>query len=245
VPALTVQDLITDALEELAAVPAGDTPATQDLVKGLAVLKRFVEASNLHRGNIKAIRRDTRTLTAGTQSYTIGIDPSGVLTATFAAVRPIRIERASVLLTSGSGTLYEPLNLITVEDWSEKTTRSTQSLPKDLFTDEGAPLTTWRFDPIPDQNYTIETWTWQQFAQSALADVLTLPQGYYEYWVYGLAIRLAAAYGKDPRATTVALFDEARQNVMALNLPSPRMASNADLDDDQPAGYNWLDGGNG
>lgn len=243
-PSLTVQDLIQDALEEIMAVPAGDTAGTPDLTKGLAVLKRMVDAQNIDRGNISCLRRDTRTLVAGTQSYTIGIDPAAVpVVATFAAVRPIRIERANVLVTSAGGTTYEPLNLLTLPEWAAKTDRSTRSRPLDLYNDLASPLSTWYFDPIPDAAYVIETWTWQQFAYAALADVLIVPPGYYEYWVLGLAIRLAAAFGKEPRATTAALFIEARANVQALNAPSPRMRSDADLCDDDARGRRgWLNG---
>lgn len=294
--AITVQSLITDALEELVAVPAGDTPGTADLAKGLAVLVRMVDASNANRGNIASMRYDAFTLQNGVAAYSIGIDPNGVLAPTLptaagtmtsaasttvvwisglvwtaalvgqyfliagvnykvvtftdsthlimaaavpaltgaayilnAPVRPVRIERANIVLSSTGSPVYLPLNLIDDKQQAAKGIRDVQSIPRDLYNEGGYPLSTYRFDPIPDQAYGLETWTWQQFAQSALSDVLVIPPGYYEYWMYALAMRLAAVFGVEPKVTTAELYAQASAEVMAQNAKSPRIRCDGDL----------------
>ncbi len=241
--AYTVQDLITEALAEIVAVPAGDTPPAEDLATGLAVLKRMVDASNVHRGNIATERIDVWPLIAATQTYTIGVDPAGVLTPTFAAVRPVRIERANIIIGSGTSAVRRPLNLLDDTQWAAKSYQTASGLPFDLYNDEAYPLSTYFLYPIPADTYHLETYTWQQFAQSALADKLAIPPGYLEFWLYGLAVRLAPIFGKAPSPTTVTLFAEAREAVAALNCPSPRIRSDRDLQTVRGREfYGWLDG---
>lgn len=241
---MLASDLIIDALEEIRIVTAGDTLVTADGAKGLAVLNRFVDGSNIHRGNIFTERIDSLTLQVGQQTYTIGIDPAAVLTPTFALPRPVRLSRCNLLLPGGSTTVRRKINLLTKEQWSRKAVQNIAGLPIDLYNDMADPLSTYWIYQIPDQAYVIETYSWQQFAPiAALSTVLQFPQGYQEYWTMGLALRLAAAYGVTPSETTIKFFQEARENVMALNALTPTLRCDTDTSASDGEGwYNYLSG---
>lgn len=242
-PSLTVLDLITEALEEIGASAAGEPLTTDDQAKALAVLKRLVLSSNINRGNIATLRIDNWTLTNGKQKYTIGIDPAAApIVADFVAVRPIRIERANVLLSAGGTTVRRKLDLLEDYQWAAKAFQNINSIPLELYNDAAYPLSTYYFYPIPDQNYVIETYTWQEFAQAAVTDVLAIPPGYYEYWMYSAAIRLCGPFGRTPGPTTVEMYNQVRGDVMALNTPSPRIRSDSGLESLWGGTYNWLTG---
>ncbi len=242
-PSLTVLDLITEALEEIGASAAGEPLSTADQTKALAVLKRLVLSSNINRGNIATLRIDQWTLVSGQQTYTIGIDPAAVpVVANFVAVRPNKIERANVLLQAGGTIVRRKLNLLDDDQWAAKAFQAIDSIPLELYNDMAYPLSTYYFYPIPDQAYVIETYTWQQFAQAAVTDVLAIPEGYYEFWLYSCAIRLCGPFGRTPNPTTIETYNQVRSDVMALNTPSPRIRSDAGLESTYGSTYNWLTG---
>lgn len=230
---LTVLDLITEGLEEITASSPGETLETADQAKALAVLIRMVEASNVNRANIASLRVDTWTLTPNVQTYTIG--PAGH----FTTARPINIERANLILTTG---VRRKLNLLDDDQWAAKKYLAATGPPLDLYNDGNYPASTYSFYPKPDQAYQFETYTWQQFAQTTVGDVLAIPPGYYEFWLYSLAIRLCGPFGKTAPATTIELFNEARAAVQSLNCTSPRMATDGDLPGGRGGLYNWMSG---
>lgn len=238
----TVLDLITESLEEIGARAAGDVLDANDQAKALTVLKRMVAASNINRGNIATLRHDLWTLVAGTQTYTIGIDPATIpVVAAFVGPRPIKIERANVLVTAGGTTEHRKLNLLDTDQWAAKGILSTQTTPEDLYNDAAYPLSTYYFDPIPDAPYVIETWTWQQFAQSLVTDILAIPPGYQTYWTLGLALQLCAPFGRTAAPTTIKFYEDAKAEVMSLNCPSPRIRSDGDLGSEYST-FNWRTG---
>jgi hypothetical protein len=239
---LTGTALVTEALEELRAMTAGDTLDATDGAKGLACLNRLIDTSNIGRGSILTERAEVRTLVIGQQSYTIGVDPDGG-SADFATTRPIRVTRANLLLTSGDDTVYRPIRILTREEWRRKGTRDIAGMPVEMYSDGGNPLTKWWFYMTPDQYYQVEIWSWRQSAPlDALTDKIIVPPGYYEWWLYSLAMRLAGPFGIEPMDTTVALWKRAEEAIKSLNLESPAMALDSDLDDCGAGLYNWSSG---
>lgn len=240
---MLASDLITDALVELGGViAAGDPLTTVDGAMGLRVLNRLIDSSNINRGNIFTERVDTWNTVIGQQQYTIGIDPAGLLTPNLNAVRPIRLTRANLLLTSGSNTVRRKIELLTDPQWRSKAVQNVSGMPIELYNDGANPLSTYWIYMVPDQVYAFETYSWQQFAQiAALTTVVQIPAGYQEYWTLGLAIRCASPFGKEPKATTLAMYAEARADVMRLNAMSPVMCCDSDLDRDGGL-YNWMSG---
>jgi hypothetical protein len=243
--ALQAVDLITEALEEIGAIAAGDPLTTVDGAKGLAVLNRMILSSNNSRGAIVSERVDTYTLQTGVQNYTIGVDPAGILTSTFTGPRPLGLSRVNLLMPSGGNTVRRKINILTTAQWSAKTLTSVTGLPIEIYNDGGNPQSTWSFYQIPDRAWQIEAYTWQQFAAlAALTTAIQAPPGCYEFWLYGLALLLCALFGRTAAATTIALYQEAKTNYESMNAESPRIAS--DGDHASGAGlYNWLSGTSG
>ncbi len=311
---IAANDLITESLEEITAITAGDPLNATDAAKGLTVLNRLIDTGNIGRGNIYTERIDQYTLTIGKQTYTIGVDPSGVATADLAGLRPVRLTRCNLLLPStGTTVVRRKINLLTKDQWSRKQVQNIAGMPVDLYNDGADPLSKYYIYQVPDQAYVIETYSWQQLAgcgpiigtgtvttvastktvawvsglqftaaqagagivingvtyvvasytnattlvlatnpgdqatavpytTGGIATLIIVPPGYWEYWMYALAIRLAAPFGKVPSAATVAAWQEARANVFALNAKSPRMDCDGDLPSGADGLYNWLAG---
>lgn len=315
---IAINDIVTDAMQEIGALAAGETlltltgGMTNDAVKGLSGYNRLIDGTNIQRGNIFTERADLWTLIIGQQAYTIGIDPTGVLTATFAAVRPVRISRVNVLLASGGvGPVYRKVKIRTAAQWGARQFRNVQSIPYEIYPDYANPLSTWRFYPYPDQAYQIEVWSWQQFAQAGpiigtgtvttngtavtwssgtqftsaqagagiviggatylvqayidathlvlsstagvqstpigyitggIATLIVVPPGYWDFYVYSLAVRLASAFGRTLTPETIQLYKDAKEAIMSLNIPSPRQALDRDHGGRDQGLYNWLDG---
>jgi len=244
VAALAGTDLFIEALEEIGAISAGDPLTTNDAAKGLAVLNRMILSQSVNPGNIFTERIDTWPTVIGKQTYTIGVDPAGLLTPDLALARPIRLTRANLLMVSGSNTVRREIKLLTDAEWRAKAVQNVAGIPIELYNDGSNPLSTYYLYMVPSQIWTIETYSWQQFfALPALTTILQIPPGYYEYWLYALAIRCATPFGKTPSATTLALYAEARANVMRLNSASPVMRCDSDHDTGDQDLYNWLSGG--
>lgn len=242
---LTGTALVTEALEELRAATAGDTLDTTDGAKGLVALNRMIDTSNITRGNIMVERRDQWTLTIGKQTYTIGNDPAAIGTPAdlTPADRPIRLVRANLLLTSGSSTIRRIIRLLTKQQWQAKVLQSTPGMPLELYNDEGYPRSTYSFYQTPDLAYVVETYSWQQFQPLAtLAGVISIPPGYYEFWLYSLVMRLAGPFGKTPSATTIQLWKDAKTAVELLNSRSLPAQTNGDFAGTGDGLYNWLSG---
>lgn len=199
---LSVNDLITDAMQELGALAAGEpllTPTgamTPDAAKGLATYNRMIDAVQISKGNIFTERADLYTLVIGQQAYTIGIDPTGVAMATFPVVRPIRLSRVNVLLASGgSGPIYRKVSIRSAAQWGARQYRRTQAIPYEMYPDYAYPLSTWQFFPYPDQAYQIEVWSWQQFAQAGpiIGQGTVTTAGTGVTWVSGTTFTVAQA----------------------------------------------------
>jgi hypothetical protein len=240
---MTAQDFIYDALRILGFMRAGQTNGPEVLADGLTTLNGMIDAQNIGRGNIFTERIDTWTLTIGKQTYTIGVDPAGILTPDLDAVRPVRLVRANVLLSSGENTVRRKINLLTRRQWSSKAVQNVSGMPIDLYNDMADPLSTYWFYMVPDQAYVIETYSWQQFAAAAsLSALIVVPQGYYEYWVYSLAERLGPKVGKKLSAEAADVLRGARAAVQLLNLRSVPARTDSDLNDDHGGLYNWIAG---
>jgi hypothetical protein len=246
VAALLASDLITEALEEIGAITAGDPLTTVDGAKGLAVLNRLILSTNINRGNIFSQRVDIYTLTNGKQNYTIGVDPAGILTSDLTGVRPLGLSQVNLLMPSGGNTVRRKIDILTTAQWSAKTLTSVTGLPIEIYNDGGNPQSLWSFYQIPDRAWQIEAYTWQQFAAlAALTTAIQCPPGYYEFWLYSLAVRLFAPFGRPPNPATVALLAQAKEDVQSLNAPSPRQACDGDHASSDAFGeYNWLAGQN-
>jgi hypothetical protein len=240
---MTAQNLIYSAFRVIGHTRAGQTNGPESLADGLVALNGLIDSATINRGFVFTERLDTWTLTIGKQTYTIGVDPAGMLTPDLVAARPVKLTRANLLLSSASNTVRRKINLLTDAEWRSKAVQNIPGMPIDLYNDGSDPLSTYWFYMTPDQAYVIETYSWQQLIGLAtLASLIVVPPGYYEFYLYSLAARLASMFGKELPSATMALLSQARYDVMALNAISPRIRSDSDMGGHGSALYNWIAG---
>jgi hypothetical protein len=215
---MTANDIIAAAMRRLGALTQGETPTAAESADALATLNDMLEAWSIDRLTVFTLASAQYTLTGGKQTYTIGIDPAGVLTADFNAVRPARVSDARLIV---SGMRYG-LEIVEDKRWAERPLQSFIAIPSKLYVDGGYPLQTLALDPAPSDAYTLELWSWQALQQFAnLAAKYYFPPAYARALKHNLAVELAPSFDREPSPTLVRLAAESKAAVENLNLESP------------------------
>jgi hypothetical protein len=237
----TVQELVYAALRISGVVTgAGRAASTEQNADGLVSLNRMLSSWSIARSHIYQTQTATYPL-ASQQSYTIGKDPAGILTADFDAPRPNRIERAAVWLDS----LRLPVHVMTDEEWDAIKLQGLQgSFPTRIYCDYAAPFATITVWPVPGNATSLELRTWTAFSEfAALDDAAFFPDGYEEAITYNLAVRLAALFRTQLTPEAVAIARESLARVQAHNAPSPLMScDSAVLPSSRSGSWNWMTG---
>jgi len=227
--AQAVKDAVLYRALRLAQVTRGPgrTANPEQFQDALIALNGLIDSLQIQRDVIYHADQSRYTLTPSKTSYTIGIDPTGMQTADFAAPAPVLIEKARLVLTGSPTPVYLPLTLATPMEWSDITTRQIAStIPQVLYPDYGYPIMTLWFWPYPTQPNDVELWTWVRLTEfSTINDVFIAPAGYTDMLTYNLAVRLADQFGTvlPPNVLTDARRFLGR--VKALNSPSNPMGS--------------------
>lgn len=190
----TARSLITRSLRDLGALAVGETATAEEASDALTSLNELLEAWSLERLMVYHIAEVTKTLTASTASYTIGAGGS-INTA-----RPLRIENA---VLRDANNLDIPVRLLTRQEYAGIYLKQTTSTyPYWLYYDNNynasgyGTITVW---PVPStSDKTLRLWLWQPLSNVATLDTtINLPPGYTRALRSGLAIELAAEYGRD------------------------------------------------
>lgn len=237
----TVLDLIEKILIEANVISAGEPVDGDDAALTLFHLNNILDDANIDRSKIHRIAIDTYTLTPGLQPHTIGVDPSGTLTATFAAARPSKIIRAFLVFGSGSTASRWPIHVWTNQEWSVVSQQGlTDNLPYGgVYPDYASPLCGLYFWPIPTSAATYEQHSYQQFSEfTGLTDILTFPPGYRSFLFYDGTIRICAAFGTQPKATTVAGAAKAALALQTINSVPLQMSCDPQLANSGASNYN-------
>lgn len=163
--------------------------------------------------NVYTIDRTVFPLVIGQQAYTLGA--SG---ADFNMPRPQRIDMLSVVPASDP-TLEIPIEMDTEETWREIGIKSTTcSWPTECLVTNGFPKWTLEFWPVPSELSSVVVYSWgplQQF--SNLDAALAMPEGYEDWAVYNLAVRMAPNFKMQPDPIITGLASEARQLIKTAN----------------------------
>jgi hypothetical protein len=194
----TAQTIIKAALRSIGAIASGETPTTDELNDGLESMKMMFRHWSSQNIRLYFTTMESFALT-GAASYTIG---SG---GTFNTVRPTSIRGASVEDTNGSELV---LNII-----DEK--RFRDGYDDYLFYSPEYPL---------GKIYTSEsTGTLNLYSLKPLTDptlitsTIAFPPEYDEAIKYGLALRLAPEYGKEPSPLVAALAQASLNSLETKN----------------------------
>jgi hypothetical protein len=173
---LTALDLITNALAEINAIEAGDSPSPELAGFALGKLKQVVNNWNADTPFAYAESFLPFTLTPSLSPHTIG--PTGTFVVT---QRPVSIEGiALVLNTGGTPYSYLPLTPRDAAWWQAQATPGlTSTIPTDFYYDPSATNGKIYFWPVPSYAYPIQLQTRSVLDdQLVFATTLVLPPGY-------------------------------------------------------------------
>lgn len=217
----TALDLITDALQEIGIVGAGQAVAAEDAAHGLRKLNQLLQRWVNQRLTFPTLTEISVPLT-GAASYTIG--PSGVVVAS----RPVVVNSATA--TDSAGTEYA-VNILPRELWDAIAVKDVDGGPPcDIWYD--AQPTNGRVYVFPKSSgYTLKLdcqVLLYSFATTATS--VTLPEGYETAIGLQLADDLAPSYGKQlspdsRRRAAAAMKQIKRSNTEPLLLSIDAMSS--------------------
>jgi len=198
----------------------GRTPSPAQYQDGLDELNRLLGSFDCDRLFIYSISRYEYPLTAA-KSYTIGIDPQGVLTANFNGPRPIQLTAANIMY--GTPQIRRPLEILTYERWSQiRVQDQPGTIPWAIYDDYAYPLSTLYLYPQAVPGYLLELYMWQQVpAFVQITDLVVLPPGYEDALVLNLAVRLASQFQRQIDPIVVRDAQLSMMRLESINAPKP------------------------
>lgn len=192
--AITVRNLITNALISCDAIAVGETPDDNEIFRGLQKFNDIV--SQLSLSNMWSYTYNTInfTLVPGQSVYTIGPDVTNDIVI---ADRPNEIVRIQL---NNNGVWYSLDQLSEIAFFDKTKLDNTQSsdIPYTFTYRPAYPDGEIELYPKIGTAYTIRIQTRDMKVEYTLDDELALPPGYNGYLEYALAAILAVDYGSDP-----------------------------------------------
>lgn len=236
-PGTSAADLIADALKILGVLAAGETPAANEQTDAFNRLNDMLDSWANERLTLFATSRDAYTLTPGHNPHTIGGGGD------FNATRPIRIDRASLVLAASSNAEL-PLNIVDDEGWQIAQGKSTTGTPYILWPETKYPLINLWLNPIPVNADTLVLYTWQQIGRLAsVSATVSLPPGYARALRYNLAMELAPMYGAQPSDLAIQTAMDSKADIKRINTKPGYLRSDPALLQRRP--FNVISGDRG
>lgn len=237
-------DIATDALIEINALAAGETPANADAQLCLTRANNLLDEWASRRVYAYNNNFTLFTLTPGHGPHLIG---PGLASPDFAAAqRPIKVEGATIVLTNLVTPVdTAPLGIRDDDWWNNQRVKTLQSsIPTDLYYSPDWPNGALNLWPVPNFAYQLRLETWVLISQFAtINDTFSLPPAYRKAIMLTLAEELCGPFGKQPSPLLLLKAREARKAVQGNNIASPRIStSEAGQGGKTNAGFNWLIG---
>ena len=246
---IAVIDLITSSLRLINVLGAGETASASEGQDALFVFQAMVDSWQAERLMIFNIPRNVYSLTAGQQTYNMGLNPPNPWDFGYpgGVPRPAKIERMGIIwLGNAAQPLELPIQYLTVAQWQEIPVKNiTSSLPQYCWDDDGFPFRALNFWPIPNQADQVAIYPWTALTTPAtLTTQMAFPPGYLQAFRYNLAVMLAAEFPAIPQeimAPVVAIAMQSKAIVKAMNMPMVDLRCDPAL---TPLGnrylYNWI-----
>jgi hypothetical protein len=193
-------------------IDSGETPSTQQLADALEAYNAWIDSLSNQKLMIPQVTISVESLTAATQSYTIGPAQTWAITP-----RPIAIEGASLINATGPG---NPIQIVTAGEWEVIPDRQAQSYAvKKLFYDRGTPTGMVKVSPVPlGSGLSVELITWVPLTQFAdTTTPITIPPAYQLFFELGGARILAPQYDKQVPAGTETNYAAELASITQLN----------------------------
>jgi hypothetical protein len=240
----TAGDMISNSLMEIGALAQGETAAASDLAFGLSKLNRMLDLWNTRSLFVYCITNTSFPFSASQQSYTIG---PAATSADFTATRPVRIDRANLVLVSSTPHVQTPLWVMNVDDYSSlRIPALSSTFPTRLYYQATYPKgTLWPWPYPTDVTNELELYMWTALSEFATtASTVSLPPGYEEALTLTLAESMCPAYGKQIDPGLARFASQARANVQALNSGALPLRSDVpQMSGGQAGFFNYRTGG--
>lgn len=208
----TAADRIKRAMKLLGVIASGETPTASEQADGLTALNAMLAQWSTQSLLIPARVRESFPLIGGQSSYTIG--PSG----DFDTSRPQRIEIAKIEIQDGEP-FEVPVEILNLDQYATITVKNMQSTyPRKLYVEDGAPLSTIKVWPVPNEVHNLVLYSWKPLSSLATAATdVEFPPGYEDAIDYNLAIRLAGEFQVEPKASVVSIARDSLANIKRMN----------------------------
>lgn len=235
---MTARELVTDILEDLGVIGAGETPSNEDAQLVLSRMNRWIDSLALEPNAMLSKIRTTEVLVSGTASYTVGTGGD------IDIVRPDHFDAAAVIIDTASDPVTElPIELLTDQQWQGIAQKELESpLIVAAYYDRAwtaglARLYVW---PIPNVG-TTELVLYSLLANARFTTLdteVTLAPGYEEYFQTNMLKRIASTFRKSVSPEQREAAREAKLNVKrANNRPIQVGVDDALLQRNRGAGY--------
>jgi hypothetical protein len=220
---MTVADLIKSAFRVLGVLAAEETPSAAEQSDAFNTLNRMVDSWANERLALYATLRSAYALTPGLNPHTIGTG------GTFNTTRPVRIDRASLVLAS-SANAELPLAMLSDAEWQSTQGKLVTGNPTSLWVETAYPLAKLWLHPVPVSADTLVLYTWQQLGRFAsTSSAVAFPPGYEEALIFNLAKRLAPEYGVSLSAEAADIANESKAVLKRLNSHPSYVRSDASV----------------
>ena len=211
-----VRDLLTDALLEIGMIDPSEAIDPGAANGALRELNRMLSTWANDDLMIYTVDRRTFAMVANQQDYTIGV--GGTFNTPY-AVRPGQINLVSVILNG----VELPVEILNDEQWRNIALKAPyqtvpSTIPNYIWADGNYPLNGLHFYPVPTTAVPLIMSVWGQIvAFTSINQTVTLPQGYEDAIVKGLALRLAPRYGVQVNQATASLAQAAKMHIKSQN----------------------------
>lgn len=223
---VTVQSVITAAMQEIGAISSGETPSLADSAQILQKLQRLVDTFNARRPMIYNVNFQRFTLPVNTAPVTIGPGQDFDIN-----MRPVEIESISLILinSTGNGTVEIPLNKRDQDWWAAQTIKNlTSTLPTDFYYSPDWPNGGIYFWPVPTAVNDVRLQLPLVLGEyTAYNTSFTMPPAYWDAMVYTLAVSICPMFNTSASADLLNLRKEAIKAIQVNNIASPRLKSDA------------------
>lgn len=225
---MLVSDLLTEALQDLGVIQAGETPTDADMQLAYNRFNRFLDRCATERLTIPFLTRTTWALTStAPNTYTVGTG------GTVNIVRPTIIDHINYVDTNQTPNLELPLTPLTPDAYAAIPLKDlTSPLPGAWYwqpTYAGG-LGTLTLFPAPSRTGLLGAiyvpTAVPQFTSTS--NTFVLPPGYREFLATNLAVFLAPAFEKNQvNPALIKAADESRRSIKRLNNPLSDLAVDA------------------
>ena len=201
---MTALDLLTRAMVLAGIWDAEGAHPGPEANQALISLNSLLETLRLQGLTVHTITRTTRAIIAAQASYTIGTGGDIVVE------RPVRVDRASLLLTTPDPDQERQLDVLLQAEWEAEPCKTlTGTEPQRVYYNPTYPLGTLYVWPIPTAalNSLVLYLATSITAPTALTTVLSLPPGYERMLRSNLTLDLCAEFQRpvDPNVQRMAI----------------------------------------